>query len=224
MPDLMLAPQETDDVLSYIHTLRQCWGKKEIYRVFALMMAPCISIGSRDISDAPPGPKIDPSQCGRDRILEIEPETLREMVMTITLKEEGLVAIGIALGAGRESGRDDQIKSARKAGASTQDIKQAIAHARAVRQRAMEIIGGYPPAESNGKKRRSAIRRVAETSRAKELVSLGAAMGANSVGCLEKHLAAAEAVGITQEDIAEIVRLARSAGKTRPPISNSSPA
>lgn len=144
--------------------------------------------------------------------------------MVITLKEEGLVAIGIALGAGRESGRDDQIKLARKAGASTQDIKHAIAHALTVRQRAMEIVGGYPPAELGGKKRRVAIRRVAETSRAKELVSLGAAMGANSLACLEKHLTAAETVGITQEDIAEIVRLARSAGKTRPLIPNRSSA
>ncbi|MFQ5539525.1 MAG: carboxymuconolactone decarboxylase family protein [Candidatus Binatia bacterium] len=48
-----------------------------------------------------------------------------------------------------------------------------------------------------------------ETNRVKELVSVGAAFAVNCVSNLKEHLGAAEAMGISQEDIAEILNLSR---------------
>ena len=47
-----------------------------------------------------------------------------------------------------------------------------------------------------------------ESNRDTELVSIGAAFGVNCVSTLEDHLAAAATVGISQEEIEQIVRLA----------------
>jgi len=47
-----------------------------------------------------------------------------------------------------------------------------------------------------------------EITRARELVSVGAAFAVNCVTTLERHLAAAKAVGISQEEITTIVQLA----------------
>ncbi len=46
------------------------------------------------------------------------------------------------------------------------------------------------------------------TRRLEELVSIGAAFGVNCVSNLEEHLATAEAVGISHEDIVKVIRLA----------------
>ena len=47
-----------------------------------------------------------------------------------------------------------------------------------------------------------------DTNRVKELISVGAAFGVNCVSSLKKHIAAAETVGVSQEELAEIVKLA----------------
>ncbi len=47
-----------------------------------------------------------------------------------------------------------------------------------------------------------------QTYRIKTLVSIGAALGVNCVASLDQHLAEAEAAGISQEDMAKIVKLA----------------
>ncbi len=44
--------------------------------------------------------------------------------------------------------------------------------------------------------------------RVRELVSVGAAFGVNCTSNLKEHLVAAETVGISQEEVAEIAKLA----------------
>ena len=128
--------------------------------------------------------------------------------MTITMKEKELAAIGISVAAGCKPCTDHHVGVARKARASDQEIEEAVVTALAVRKSATEILAGYASAKSGGSEDQGHGGSSAETSRQRELVAVGAAFAVNCVSSLEAHLAAAEAVGITQEEITEIVKLA----------------
>lgn len=128
--------------------------------------------------------------------------------MALRLKEKELAAVGISVVAGCKPCTDYHVKAAREARASDEEIKQAVADALAVRRGATEIMEGYALAKLGAEAHGSDSGRAGETNRVKELVSVGAAFGANCGSNLEKHLAAAENAGITQEEIAKIVKLA----------------
>jgi AhpD family alkylhydroperoxidase len=97
---------------------------------------------------------------------------------------------------------------ARKARASDQEIKEAVVAALAVRRSATEIMEGYALADLGEPEPEPDSGSSAETSRQRELVAMGAAFAVNCVSSLEAHLGAAEAVGVTQEEITQIVKLA----------------
>jgi AhpD family alkylhydroperoxidase len=128
--------------------------------------------------------------------------------MTITPKEKELAAVGISVAAGCKPCTDHHVGVARKARASDQEIKEAVGAALAVRKSATEIIAGYALAKLGDPEQQRDDGSSAETSRQRELVAMGAAFAVNCVSSLEAHLAAAEAVGITQEEITQIVKLA----------------
>ncbi len=128
--------------------------------------------------------------------------------MAITPKEKELVAVGISVASGCKPCTDFHINAAHKARASDEEIKQAVTDALGVRKRAMEIMGGYALAQLGEPEAGIDASRTAETSRIKELIAVGAAFGVNCVSTLEAHLAAAETIGISQEDIAKIVKIA----------------
>ena len=65
--------------------------------------------------------------------------------MVLRLKEKELAAVGISVVAGCKPCTDHDVPAARKAGASDDEIKQAIAEALAVRRSATEIMEGYRP-------------------------------------------------------------------------------
>lgn len=95
-----------------------------------------------------------------------------------------------------------------KTAASDAEIRQAIAQAARVRRDGTQImeshalerlgasgeVGGCSPAE--------------QSTRIKELVSVGAAFAVNCTWGLEKHLQAGRQVGIAEEEIREVVGLA----------------
>jgi len=129
--------------------------------------------------------------------------------VTITVREKELSAVGISVAAGCKACTNYHVKAARKAGASDEEIAQSVDVALSVRALATEVM------RNHASSRLGETEPVAtpdfsegERSRVKELVSVGAAFGVNCVSTLENHLAAAATVGITQEEIAEIVRLA----------------
>jgi len=128
--------------------------------------------------------------------------------MAITPKEKELAAVGISVATGCKPCTDYHIKAVRKARVSEKEIKQAVADALEVRKRATEIMGAYAQAHLGEKTEISNGGRADEITRVMELVSVGAAFSVNCVTTLERHLAAAKAVGISQEEIATIVQLA----------------
>jgi AhpD family alkylhydroperoxidase len=128
--------------------------------------------------------------------------------MPITPKERELAAVGVSVASGCKPCTNYHIKAVREAGASDDEIRQAVADALRVRASATSMMESHALSRlGEGEQPDSAVIS-GETSRVKELVSVGAAFGVNCVSNLKRHLAAAETVGISQEEVAEIVRLA----------------
>jgi AhpD family alkylhydroperoxidase len=131
--------------------------------------------------------------------------------MSLTIKEKELTAVGASLAAGCKSCTDYHFKKVRGAGASDEEIKKAMTDAIAVRDEARKIM------EWHGLKLLGLMFRRAEdeeddaieTNRMTELVSVAAAFVVNCTSSLEKHLAAARDVGVTDDEIAAVVDLAR---------------
>jgi len=128
--------------------------------------------------------------------------------MALTLTEKELVAVGTSVAAGCKPCTHYHLREVRKTEASDAEIRQAIAQAAQVRRDATEIMEGH------GLERREASgegdgRSCAEqTTRIKELVSVGAAFAVNCTSGLERHLKAGQRVGIAEEEIQQVVGMA----------------
>ncbi len=127
--------------------------------------------------------------------------------MTLHPKEKELAAVGISVATGCKPCTDYHINAVRKAGATEEDIRQAVADALHVRRSALSLMSGYASAQLGASAHTDDPGAVGETNRIKELVSVGAAFGVNCATNLQRHLDAAERVGISREDIATIVTL-----------------
>ena len=128
--------------------------------------------------------------------------------MAIIPKEKELVAVGISVAAGCKPCTDHHVTVARKARASDAEIRQAVATALAVRRRTAEIMEAHASTHFGEDWPLSVQHLIGESTRMMELVSVGAAFAVNCVSSLEKHLAAAETAGVSQEEISQIVKLA----------------
>ena len=127
--------------------------------------------------------------------------------MTFRLKERELAAVGASIAASCKPCTDYHVKAARAAKLDDHEIRQAINEAVDVRQDALEVMKAYglqhlgegvdAPGDHGG-----------ESTRIKELVTVAAAIAVNCTTNLERHLAAARTLGITDDEIGEITKLA----------------
>jgi AhpD family alkylhydroperoxidase len=132
--------------------------------------------------------------------------------MPLTLKERELVAVGSSLAAGCKPCSEYHLKRVRSAGASDEEIEQAMIDALAVRDHAKKIM------------KRHGLRLLGlgkvghtdddhdedgESTRMKELVSVGAAYAVSCTASLENHIAAARFQGVADDEIEAVVGLAR---------------
>jgi len=129
--------------------------------------------------------------------------------MPLTFIEKELANIGASVATGCKPCTDYHFSKVREAGASDEEIKKAISDAIEVRDSANEIMeshglkhlgiareGGSPPSNE-------------ETTRIKELVSVASAFAVNCTTSVEKHIAAARALGITEKEIDSILGAAQ---------------
>ena len=126
----------------------------------------------------------------------------------LALVEREFVSIGASIGAGCEPCLTYHVQAAASAGATRAALLKAVEDAECVRRSATgqvaalsrDLIGLHaePPADC------------CDTSdRAKELAAIGAAVGANSMANLRKHLEAGQLVGLTARHANEAVQIAR---------------
>ena len=130
------------------------------------------------------------------------------VTMAISAKEKELSAVGVSVATGCKPCTDYHVKAVRKAGAADDEIEQAVADALAVRRVATAIMERHALAHLGKVGPETGSKPTEQTNRIKTLVSIGAAFGVNCASSLEQHLAEAEAVGISQDEIATIAKLA----------------
>jgi AhpD family alkylhydroperoxidase len=125
--------------------------------------------------------------------------------MPLTYKEKELANIGASVATGCKPCTDYHFDKVRDAGASDEEIKQAISDAMAVRASAKEIM------ESHGLKHLGITTggdvrpHDEETTRIKELVSVASAFAVNCTTSVKAHIAAAKSVGVTEEEIGSVL-------------------
>lgn len=129
--------------------------------------------------------------------------------MALTFKERELANIGASVATGCKPCTDYHFNKVREAGASDEEIRQAISDAMAVRDSAREIM------ESHGLKHLGLAKDVdapvsdEDTTRIKELVSIASAFAVNCTTSVKKHITAAKVIGITEEEIQSILDAAQ---------------
>ncbi|MHC4234873.1 MAG: carboxymuconolactone decarboxylase family protein [Planctomycetota bacterium] len=132
--------------------------------------------------------------------------------MSLSVKEKELVSVGVSLAAGCKPCTDYHLKKVRGAGASDEEIEQAMTDAIAVRDKAKMIMQRHGLKLLGFKK---TVRteddddELGEPTRMRELVAVGAAYAVSCTSSLEEHVAAARSVGVEESEIEAVVGLAR---------------
>ena len=128
--------------------------------------------------------------------------------MTLRLKQRELVAVGASIAAGCKPCTDYHIKAARAARLSDDQIRQATKVAISVRQNALEVMEAYGlrhPVEGVDTTGDNDW----ESNRISRLVAVAAAFAVNCTTNLARHLAAAKTLGIADDEIEEVTKIAR---------------
>ena len=128
--------------------------------------------------------------------------------MALTAIERELAAVGISVASGCKPCTNYHVKAVREAGASEEEIKQAISDALSVRVTATGVMRSHALVRLGQADQGHISTNPPDTNRVKELVSMGAAFGANCASSLKEHLAAAESVDISPTEIDELMKLA----------------
>ncbi len=129
--------------------------------------------------------------------------------MALTPTEKELVAVGTSVAAGCKPCTDYHLREVQETEASDAEIRQAIAQAAQVRRDATEIMEGHGLEHRGAAGEAGDCGCAEQTTRIKALVSVGAAFAVNCTSGLEKHLKAGQQVGIAEEEIQEVVGLAK---------------
>jgi AhpD family alkylhydroperoxidase len=128
--------------------------------------------------------------------------------MAITVKEKELTAVAVSVASGCKPCTNYHIKKVREAGASDEEIEQAVADALSVRKSATQVMQAHALARLDAAESYTHPATPDAMNRVRTLVSVGAAFGVNCTSNLEQHLGAAENVGISPQEVAEIATLA----------------
>jgi AhpD family alkylhydroperoxidase len=128
--------------------------------------------------------------------------------MLLEQRDKELAAIGASIGANCRPCIEHHIRAGHDAGLSETELATAVATAAAVRHEAVEQFTARVE-ELLG--RRDAAPRPApggESSRDRELVALGASVGANAHALLRAHIAAAAETGLTSAQVEAALKMA----------------
>lgn len=124
--------------------------------------------------------------------------------MSLTMLEKELVAVAVSVAAGCRPCTTYHLAEVKRAGATDADIEKAVAGAVCVRTSATEgmrrhALGLEPAQDGCG---------CGATEALAELVAIGASLAVNCTANLDKHLAAARALGVPQPHIDAVAALA----------------
>jgi AhpD family alkylhydroperoxidase len=129
--------------------------------------------------------------------------------MSLSLKEKELVAVGNSIAAGCKPCTDYHMKKVRESGATDEEIRYAIEIAAEIRRNAAEILMAHGLRQLGALDDAEHLASAGETSRIKELISIGAAFAVNCTSTLKHHLEAGGEAGISRGEVEEVVELAQ---------------
>jgi len=129
-------------------------------------------------------------------------------MMSLTDAQREFVALGAAVGAGCQPCTQYHVRAALKAGLGREEILQALDEAQSVRREggvAVVNVGrtmlGFGEEEAQGDAQPS--------ERQQALVYIGSAAGCNAGGLLARYLEAASGLGLSAEELSEVVQVAQ---------------
>ena len=128
--------------------------------------------------------------------------------MQLEQREKELAAIGAAIGCNCRPCIEHHIPAGRKAGLTEVELADAVATARTVLDQAIALLSPRVDELLGGGTALSESAATGVTSRAEELVALGASFGANSHPLLHRHIAAALELGLSSAELAGVARMA----------------
>lgn len=127
--------------------------------------------------------------------------------MALTLEERELVAVASSVAAGCRPCTSYHIREVRKTEVTDEEIRKAIERAARVRRSATEAMEGHGLRHLGLRNDGGQSHHAGETTRIDELISIGAAFAVNCTSNLERHLQAGQAVGISEAEVREVVKL-----------------
>jgi AhpD family alkylhydroperoxidase len=139
--------------------------------------------------------------------IDVQPNRVSET--TLTTAELELASIGASVGAGCQPCLEHHLRAGREAGLSSAQLLQALADAECVKRSAYNQLAAHGRSLL-GESVEEPADCCSDSNRAKEFVSIGSAIGANSLANLDKHVAAAKAVGLSEAQIAAAIKVAQS--------------
>jgi AhpD family alkylhydroperoxidase len=128
--------------------------------------------------------------------------------MRLEQSEKELAAIGASIGANCRPCIKHHIPAGREAGLTEGQLADAVDIAEAVRDEAITLLSATTQELLGRGDDAPEPTAVGETSKARELVSVGASVGANSHPLLHLHVAAALAAGLTAAQIEAALKMA----------------
>jgi len=132
----------------------------------------------------------------------------------LTSKEKELIAVGVSIASGCQPCTIHHFKAVRVAGATEEEIRQAVDDALCVRSSATKVMTALAEEQlGNANKLEDEDCGCDTKPLIGELVSIGAALAVNCKTNLETHLKAARAVGASERQIQITLGLARSIRK-----------
>ena len=128
-----------------------------------------------------------------------------------TTKEQELAAVGISVAVGCKPCTSHHVRAARNAGATDEEMKGAVSLALSVRANAGAAMESFFLTRLGEPRRTGSADGESEPppTRQDALVSVGVAVAVNDVSGVPRHMAAANAAGLTEDEVASIVKLAR---------------
>jgi AhpD family alkylhydroperoxidase len=128
--------------------------------------------------------------------------------MRLEQQEKELAAIGASIGANCRPCIEHHLPAGREAGLSDTELADAVTTAQAVRREAVELLSARVDELLERAGSAPEPGAVAETSKDRELVSLGASVGANSHPLLDLHIPAALEAGLGPAQVEAALKVA----------------
>ncbi|MBP2316510.1 carboxymuconolactone decarboxylase family protein [Azospirillum soli] len=123
--------------------------------------------------------------------------------MSLTMLDKELVAVAVSVAAGCRPCTTYHLMEARREGATDAEIEKAVAGAVCMRSSASEGMRRHALDQSPAKDGCGC----ATTDARAELIAVGASLAVNCTSNLDKHLAAARALGVPQDHLDEVAAL-----------------